>query len=111
MTSKERARRCVAASLASLPNDDRERFLDGLSPNALAALPYLFDFWAHPGHQLAPPGDWTTWLVLGGRGSGKTRAGAEWIRARVEGATPLAPGLSRRVALVAETWEQARAEW
>lgn len=30
--------------------------------------------------QLPPEGDWTTWLLLGGRGSGKTRAGAEWIR-------------------------------
>ncbi len=33
-------------------------------------------------HQLPPDGAWATWLLLGGRGSGKTRAGAEWIRAR-----------------------------
>ncbi len=31
--------------------------------------------------QLPPAGDWTTWLMLGGRGAGKTRAGAEWVRA------------------------------
>ncbi len=45
---------------------------------------------------------------MGGRGSGKTRAGAEWVRAQVEGATPLSPGSRRRLALVAETADQAR---
>ena len=34
--------------------------------------------------QVAPDGDWTTWLILAGRGFGKTRTGAEWIRERVE---------------------------
>ena len=97
-----------AAWLASLEKSDRDRFLDGLSPEALAALPYLFAFWARGGHQLPPPPPWRTWLMLGGRGSGKTRAGAEWVRSQVEGATPLAPGAARRVALVAETWEQGR---
>ena len=79
-----------------------------LSANALAALPYLFEFWARPGHQLPPDGDWTTWVVMGGRGAGKTRAGAEWLRAQAEGATPDSPGAARRIALVAQTWEQAR---
>ncbi len=32
-----------------------------------------------------PDGDWTTWLIIGGRGAGKTRAGAEWVRAAVAG--------------------------
>jgi len=66
----------------------------------------LFEFWAHP-HQLPPDGDWTTWVILGGRGAGKTRAGAEWVRSEVEGSRPLDPGRSRRVALVGETIEQA----
>jgi phage terminase large subunit-like protein len=48
-------------------------------------------------------------VVLGGRGSGKTRAGAEWLRAQMEGPTPLAEGRARRAALLAETWEQGRA--
>lgn len=38
--------------------------------------------WARP-EQLAPDGDWRTWLVLAGRGFGKTRALAEWIREQV----------------------------
>ena len=83
-------------------------FLAGLSDGALAALPYLFEVWALP-HQVPPDGDWTTWVILGGRGAGKTRAGAEWVRAMVEGAVPEAPGRARRVALVGETYDQALA--
>jgi phage terminase large subunit-like protein len=71
------------------------------------ALPYLFGFWAHA-HQLPPAGDWRCWLILGGRGAGKTRAGAEWVRAQVEGPRPRDPGRCRRLALVAETLDQAR---
>jgi phage terminase large subunit-like protein len=53
--------------------------------------------------QKPPPGDWRTWLVMGGRGSGKTRAGAEWVQAMASGAAvPL------RIALVAETLADAR---
>lgn len=71
------------------------------------ALPYLFEFWAHA-HQLPPEGDWRTWVILGGRGAGKTRAGSEWVRAQVEGAKPLDKGRCRRIALIGETYDQAR---
>lgn len=71
------------------------------------ALPFLFEFWAHE-HQLPPAGNWRSWVVLGGRGAGKTRAGAEWVRRMVEGARPLDPGRARRVALVGETYDQVR---
>ncbi len=59
-------------------------------------------------HQLPPEGGWRTWVIMGGRGAGKTRAGAEWVRAEAEGARPLDPGRSRRIALIGETIEQAR---
>jgi len=97
-----------AVSLASLPEAARREFLDALPDKVLAAMPYLWDVWANPLHQAAPEGQWTTWVILGGRGAGKTRAGAEWVRSRIEGPTPRAPGLARRVALVGETYEQAR---
>lgn len=45
---------------------------------------------------------------MGGRGAGKTRAGAEWVRNEVEGPRPLDAGSSRRVALIGETFDQAR---
>jgi phage terminase large subunit-like protein len=60
-------------------------------------------------HQLPPEdADWRTWVILGGRGAGKTRAGAEWVRSMVEGERPRDPGRARRVALVGETIDQAR---
>ncbi len=58
--------------------------------------------------QLPPPGDWRTWLILGGRGAGKTRAGAEWVRAQALGIPPLASGPARRIALVGETLGDVR---
>src|SRR6185312_13807242 len=48
-------------------------------------------------------GPWRTWLILGGRGAGKTRAGAEWVRGIAAGSAPLAP-----IALVGETEHEAR---
>jgi predicted phage terminase large subunit-like protein len=85
----------------------QSEFLAGLTGAELRALPYLFDFWALD-HQLPPEGAWRTWVIMGGRGAGKTRAGAEWIRSKVEGSRPLDPGAARRVALVGETFDQAR---
>ncbi|MFD2175171.1 DNA-packaging protein [Rhodobacter lacus] len=99
--------RSGAAWLACATPDEVDTFLSGLSEGALLALPWLFEFWALP-HQLPPLGDWKSWVILGGRGAGKTRAGAEWVRAVVEGATPEAPGQARRIALLGETYDQVR---
>lgn len=93
--------------LASASVAERESFLNDLSPGALLALPYLFEFWAHE-HQLPPEGNWRSWVILGGRGAGKTRAGSEWVRSMVEGARPLQGGRARRVALLGETMDQVR---
>lgn len=64
------------------------------------AIKKLFDWRselnARP-NQVAPDGNWTTWLILAGRGFGKTRTGAEWVRERVES------GLSKRIALIGKT--------
>lgn len=100
--------RCAAGWLASEPPEVVEPFLTGLSDATVAALPWMFEFWAMP-HQLPPlDEDWDSWLILGGRGAGKTRAGAEWVRSEVEGARPEDKGRSARVALVGETFDQVR---
>ena len=52
--------------------------------------------------QRPPAGDWRTWLLLMGRGAGKTRSAAEWVRHRVE------TGASRRIALVGATAADVR---
>jgi len=49
-----------------------------------------------------------TWLVLGGRGAGKTRLGAEWVNAHVHGFPPYAPGRYGRLALIGETLADVR---
>lgn len=66
----------------------------------LEALWWDWRFWARP-NQLEPPGDWVVWLQLAGRGFGKTRSGAEWIRDRVKQG-------ARRIAFVAQTPGDAR---
>jgi phage terminase large subunit-like protein len=92
----------VAEKLASLPREDREAIIAKLSPEEQDEL--LFDwkgFLARP-EQIAPAGDWDIWLVLSGRGWGKTRTGAEWVKDMVE------TGQARRIALIAETAADGR---
>ena len=75
--------------------------LADLTEKEAEALLYDWRFWARP-NQVPPPGDWRTWLVLAGRGFGKTRTGAEWVREQVE------QGQCSRMALVAPTAADAR---
>ena len=82
--------RYTASWLASLPQQHRAKFLASLSEAEAAALNYDWGFWARD-NQLAPPGDWLTWLLLAGRGFGKTRTVCEWLRGKAEaGVGPLA---------------------
>lgn len=96
-----------AALLASLPPAQQREMLKGLNDKDAYRLLFEWPFWARP-NQLAPAGNWRTWLVLAGRGFGKTRMGAEWIRSVACGNTPLARGRYGRIALVAETAADAR---
>lgn len=57
---------------------------------------------------MPPKGDWAIWLILAGRGFGKTRTGAEWVRSIACGSTPLTGGTAKRIALIAETAADAR---
>ena len=93
--------------LASLPGAQRAKILSELSPEDGEALLWRWDFWGRPS-QIPPAGDWAVWLILAGRGFGKTRTGSEWIRSIACGATPLSGGKYRRIALVAETAADAR---
>jgi phage terminase large subunit-like protein len=106
-TLTSHALRSGAAWLGSEPAATRDAFLAELGEGELLALPFLFEFWALP-HQLPPQGNWRSWVIMGGRGAGKTRAGSEWVRSKVEGARPLDKGQAKRVALVGETLDQVR---
>ena len=63
-----------AAWIASAAPKVQKAFLKELTEDELRALPWMFEFWAME-HQLPPEGDWRTWVIMGGRGAGKTRAG------------------------------------
>jgi phage terminase large subunit-like protein len=86
--------------IASLPKEEREEALRRLSPEQLTDLLFDWKRRARP-EQLPPDGDWTIWLYLGGRGAGKTRSGAEYVRALVGAGY-------NRIALVAPTAAGAR---
>lgn len=96
-----------AVSLSYASHEEIDAFFENMPDAVLVALPYLFEFWALE-HQLPPEGDWRSWVIMGGRGAGKTRAGAEWVRSMVEGDKPLDLGRAKRVALVGETFNQVR---
>lgn len=68
-----------AVSLALLPPQEREQLLSSLTDSDAYRLKYEWGFWARP-DQLPPSGEWLVWLVMAGRGFGKTRTGAEYIR-------------------------------
>jgi phage terminase large subunit-like protein len=91
----------TAERLAALPRDQRNAIIDQLSPEEQEALLYDWrEFLARP-EQITPEGDWDIWLIMSGRGWGKTRTGAEWVKEQV------AKGY-RRIALIGETAADAR---
>ena len=94
-------RRWNADSINSLPPPERQAILGSLTNDEAELLAGDWRFWARP-EQRAPAGRWRIWLFLGGRGAGKTRAGAEWI------ADGVSRGTMRRIGLVGATFHDAR---
>lgn len=97
----------AAQIFATLTTEEQLEHLDSLSPEARAGLRWSWPFWARK-NQLEPEGDWTNWLILAGRGFGKTRTGGETVRSWTAGPTPLTGGRFKHIALVAETSSDAR---
>ena len=101
----------IVAFLVGLPPGERRRAIALLSEEERETLDRAWEVWAHAG-QRAPPAAadgsaWSTWVIMAGRGFGKTLAGAQWVTARIaanaaENARPI------RIALVGATIEDAR---
>lgn len=87
----------LAQIVAALPEEERLAILSDIDPEVLA---WDWSFWGRP-EQQAPKGDWNVWLILAGRGFGKTRTGAEWVREKAK--TP-----NIRLLLVARTAADVR---
>lgn len=60
---------------------ERTLILASLTDDEVSALQYDWEFWARP-KQLPPAKSWDVWLLLSGRGFGKTRSGSEWVISR-----------------------------
>lgn len=73
----------LAALFQALPESEQRARLALLTDAEAEALLWDWEFWSRP-NQLPPAGDWTYWLILAGRGFGKTRTGAEWVRQEVK---------------------------
>jgi phage terminase large subunit-like protein len=105
------SRLSLAEELAALPEAEAEAILGDLDPDQIL---WDWGFWGRPAQRApthnprSPDGTWNTWLLLAGRGFGKTRAGSEWVRQVMTGATPLKRGKFGRLAIVAETAADAR---
>lgn len=91
----------LAATVALLPLEAIQALFEGFSDDELLALEADWRFWARP-DQIAPEGDWSKWLILAGRGWGKTRTGAEFIIEEIRS------GRASRVALVGRTAADVR---
>ena len=95
----------IAKHLKSIPLAQRAGVMKtvqrGLREHEAARLTYNWSLHARDS-QLPPKGDWDTWMILAGRGFGKTRTGAEWVRDQVENKQ------AHRIALVARTLDEAQ---
>ena len=86
--------------LADLPKAEADALIRAMAPGEANAFEYDWRYRARP-EQLPPAGSWRVWLLVAGRGFGKTRSGAEWVRAEVKAGR-------RRIALVGPTAADAR---
>jgi len=88
--------------LLSMTPEERREWLSKCSPETILLIDAAFEAWSAKG-QIAPTAEgWRVWLMMAGRGFGKTRAGAEWIY-RLGWSRPV------RIALVAASIDEARA--
>jgi phage terminase large subunit-like protein len=88
--------------LKKAPEEVQRRLIEGMTPASMLAFDAEFETWAHK-NQLPPGGEgWRVWLMMAGRGFGKTRAGAEWIYRLASGKA------GTQIALVGATIGDAR---
>ncbi|MCU1350026.1 MAG: hypothetical protein JWO56_3056 [Acidobacteria bacterium] len=88
--------------LLGATDEERRRLIQSMSPADLLRLHASFELWAHKS-QLPPRNEgWRVWLMMAGRGFGKTRAGAEWVNGIAAGKAGI------RIALIGATIGDAR---
>ncbi len=84
-----------------MKNEERREFVKTLTHKQVQMLHYNWALWARD-EQWPPENDWRVWVIMAGRGFGKTRAGAEWVRMKaMEGKSP-------SIAIVGDTLDDVR---
>lgn len=87
-----------AQIVAELSEEERAEILEGIDGDDLL---YDWSFWGRPEQREPDPDWWTIWCIVAGRGHGKTRSGAEWVREQAK--VP-----DTRIALVGRTSADTR---
>jgi predicted phage terminase large subunit-like protein len=87
--------------LLELPRNERYKIIQELTFDQAYTILHDWRMWARPA-QLPPEGDWRTWMVLAGRGFGKTWTGANFVTEEVKA------GRARRVCIIAPTAADCR---
>jgi phage terminase large subunit-like protein len=90
----------IMEQIAMLPPEEQAKVLSGMDADSLM---WDWSVWGRP-EQQAPEGDWNIWAYIAGRGAGKTRTAAEWVREEAKYTTTG----QRRFALVARTAADVR---
>jgi phage terminase large subunit-like protein len=94
--------------IAQLPIAEQQSWLSQQSEDYVASL--FFKPWWFIGRpeQFEPEGKWNIWLIMSGRGWGKTRTGAEWLAERIL-STPKAPdGTGTQWAIIAPRFSDTK---
>src|SRR4051794_16065214 len=92
----------AVALLHSASPQQQERIIRHMTPDDMLQLDTDFEMWAHHGQREPPGAGWRTWMMMAGRGFGKTRAGAEWVHRLATGR----PGV--RIALIGASIDESR---
>ena len=107
--SVKHLRRSLWDCSGKFSQSDHERMLRVMTRREMQGINRDWRMWGRLGKQLPPDElDWRSWLILGGRGAGKTRAGAEWVKAQALGDWTHGAPQARRIAIVGPTLDQAR---
>ena len=97
----------IRRRLSKMSPGKRARTMRELTAEEAEILARDWPSWAHRG-QIAASHEWRTWVIMAGRGFGKTRAGAEWVRGLIEPGLASAVSPPARIALVGATVDEVR---
>ena len=84
---------------------ERQQFIESLGAEQIELLLADWPLWARQ-KQMPPDGDWRIWLLLAGRGFGKTRTGSEWVRRLAGGQS--GSMMTGQIGLVGDTFDDVR---